>query len=192
MLRCGSFLGVPVILCADSSVHDSPMRSGLRPLTRPDDSPASSPLRPLMELMETSPQILQLMRVYALGVLARSAQSGANELPRSFDSYGMPEDEEWLNNGHRSRDFQPLQPDELASMTATWRSFRAWLWGSISPRVPPGCRHGSNPLSGSLAQAQVKAKTVTGLIGLRQSSAQLDSRTGRQPLLGSSTEITRV
>jgi hypothetical protein len=126
------------------------------------------PLRGLLRLMAAAPQVQPLMRVYALGVLARAVQNGVNELPRSFDSYGMPEDDEWLTDGARCRDFQPLQPDELVALQQTPRSVMAWVWGSIRPGVPSGCRHASNPLSGSMAQAHVETEAVTGLSQLRR------------------------
>jgi CRP-like cAMP-binding protein len=136
------------------------------------------PVLGLMSLMERSPQMQDYMRTYALGVMARSVQAvdlHPMQAYFSFDSYGIPESEDWRMHGARSRDFELLREEEQIQVQEgkRWfhleglRSFMQWMWASFALSVPPGCRHRSNPLSGSLAQARVKALTTTGLADLR-------------------------
>jgi hypothetical protein len=131
------------------------------------------PLLSLMSLMERSPQMQDYMRSYALGVMARSLQAVDLHPMQpyfSFDSYGIPESEDWRTNGARSRDFELLREEEKVEVRDGKQWFYGlvqWIWASVAVSVPPGCRHRSNPLSGSLAQARVKALTTTGLANLR-------------------------
>eukprot|EP00729_Bicosta_minor_P023447 gene23447-16284_t len=124
----------------------------------------------IVNLFQTTGNMQALLRTYALGILARALQVGSNDFPRSFDSYGKAETAGWAQNGERSRDFELLQPDEVAAFTATRTSFAQWFANSFAPLVPPGCRKlvfNSGWLSGNVAQCTVIAQSAVGLANLR-------------------------
>ena len=117
------------------------------------------PLGALSELTREQRHLLPFLRAYALSQLARLAQRA----PLSLDAFGKAE-EAGRSAGARSRDFAPLRPREQASMRWTLRSTLGWLRRSINPTVESGCRHQSNPFSGSLAQASVRSGALGGLL----------------------------
>jgi len=127
------------------------------------------PLKDLSELLQEHEHFLGYLRTLALSQLARQAQFTFSTVPRhghiSRDSFGQLEDESWIR-GARSRDFEPLSESEMESMRFSWKSTWHWVVQSLKPSVQPGCRHESNPLSGSLAQTSVRGGSREGLVEL--------------------------
>ena len=95
------------------------------------------------------------MLAHELAEAQELVDSGACEVPRGFDSYGVPEEREWASGGARSRDFMPLRPEELPSAAIPSKSLCQWVWDGLDPIVSPmSYRHLPRPVTGSIARAQ--------------------------------------
>eukprot|EP00656_Telonema_subtile_P009604 TRINITY_DN14522_c0_g1_i1.p1 TRINITY_DN14522_c0_g1~~TRINITY_DN14522_c0_g1_i1.p1 ORF type:complete len:364 (+),score=71.62 TRINITY_DN14522_c0_g1_i1:119-1210(+) len=153
---CGVFIGFPNVF-----FHATATRPTLVFRIR---------LLALSELLQDHPQLLGFLRTFTLNQLAIRFQCSKNNVPERtlpFDSFGDVEEEEW-HEGARSRDFSGLSETEARSLEHTCNGLMKWIWASFTFRVPPGCRHESNPYSGSLAQAEVISRNLTGLTDLKK------------------------
>ena len=125
------------------------------------------PLDALSSLFERHTHLFAFFRSLALCQLSRLYQRTAHgaEAGHVLDSFGQAEDAAWIA-GARSRDFSPLRPREVESMRRDSAALARWLRRSFRPSVAAGCRHQSNPLSGSFAQASVRSMEVGGLVDM--------------------------
>ena len=94
------------------------------------------------------------MLLYSVASELNRSHQGVQELG-TLDSRGIPEAPYW-KEGSRSRDFDPLLPEERPEKNSLLGVLR-WILASVKPFPPPGFRHNSLPKTGVLAKNRTEA-----------------------------------